>query len=108
LDIDLLIACFILTNHGQITDNRQRMTPGCQGSVFTGDAYGTELAFRRHTAEGLPCGDVSYKRPQHVEIWPAGKDFPITRSTKVDKLALKDAAKSIIEDLRRQGKWDAN
>jgi acyl-CoA synthetase (AMP-forming)/AMP-acid ligase II len=51
---------------------------------------------------------ASYKRPQHVEIWPAGKDFPITRSTKVDKLALKETAKSIIEDLRRQGKWDAN
>jgi non-ribosomal peptide synthetase component E (peptide arylation enzyme) len=50
---------------------------------------------------------ASYKRPQHVEIWPAGKDFPITRSTKVDKLALKEAAKIIIEDLRRQGKWDA-
>ncbi|NTV34983.1 MAG: acyl--CoA ligase, partial [Deltaproteobacteria bacterium] len=50
---------------------------------------------------------ASYKRPQHVEIWPAGKDFPITRSTKVDKLALKETAKSIIEDLRRQGKWDA-
>jgi len=49
---------------------------------------------------------ASYKRPQHVEIWPAGKDFPITRSTKVDKLALKEAAKPIIEDLRRQGKWD--
>jgi hypothetical protein len=42
-----------------------------------------------------------------VEIWPAGKDFPITRSTKVDKLALKEAAKIIIEDLRHQGKWDA-
>jgi len=51
---------------------------------------------------------ASYKRPQHVEIWPAGKDFPITRSTKVDKLALKEIAKSIIEDLRRQGKWDAS
>jgi len=51
---------------------------------------------------------ASYKRPQHVEIWPAGKDLPITRSTKVDKLALREAAKSIIEDLRRQGKWDAS
>ena len=37
----------------------------------------------------------------------AEKDFPITRSTKVDKLALKEIAKAIIEDLRRQGKWDA-
>jgi fatty-acyl-CoA synthase len=50
---------------------------------------------------------ASYKRPQHVEIWPTAKDFPITRSTKVDKLALKEIAKTIIEDLRRQGKWDA-
>lgn len=50
---------------------------------------------------------ASYKRPQHVELWPAGKDFPITRSTKVDKLALKEMAGPIIEGLRRQGKWDA-
>jgi acyl-CoA synthetase (AMP-forming)/AMP-acid ligase II len=53
-------------------------------------------------------GITSYKRPQHVEIWPAGKDFPLTRSTKVDKLALKEAATLIIEELRRQGKWDAS
>ncbi len=51
---------------------------------------------------------ASYKRPQHVELWPSGKDFPITRSTKVDKLALKEAAKSVIDDLRRQGRWDAS
>jgi len=50
---------------------------------------------------------ASYKRPQHVEIWPVAKDFPITRSTKVDKLALKDMAKPIVEELRGRGKWDA-
>ncbi|MBN1106026.1 MAG: acyl--CoA ligase [Deltaproteobacteria bacterium] len=50
---------------------------------------------------------ASYKRPQHVEIWPAGREFPMTRSTKVDKLALREAARGVIEDLRRRGKWDA-
>jgi len=54
------------------------------------------------------CQDIaSYKRPQHVEIWPADKDFPLTRSTKVDKLELQKIAESIVEELRRGGKWDA-
>lgn len=50
---------------------------------------------------------ASYKRPQHVEIWPADKPFPLTRSTKVDKLALKKLAEPIIESLRKKGEWDA-
>lgn len=50
---------------------------------------------------------ASYKRPQHVEIWPADKDFPLTRSTKVDKLALQTIAGPIIETLRSRGGWDA-
>jgi hypothetical protein len=41
-----------------------------------------------------------------VEIWPADKLFPLTRSTKVDKLALKTLAEEIIKDLREKGKWD--
>jgi len=54
------------------------------------------------------CQDIaSYKRPQHVEIWPADKDFPLTRSTKVDKLELQKIAEFIVEELRRGGKWDA-
>jgi fatty-acyl-CoA synthase len=52
-------------------------------------------------------GIASYKRPQHVELWPAGREFPITRSTKVDKLALQKLARPIVEQLRRDGKWDA-
>ena len=54
------------------------------------------------------CKNIaSYKRPQHVELWPVDKDFPITRSTKVDKLELKKEADIIIEKLREAGKWDA-
>ncbi len=49
---------------------------------------------------------ASYKRPQHVEIWPADKPFPITRSTKVDKLELKKEADVIVEELRKNGNWD--
>ncbi len=52
-------------------------------------------------------GIASYKRPQHVEIWPEDKDFPLTRVAKVDKKELKLAAESIVEELRRAGKWDA-
>ena len=50
---------------------------------------------------------AAYKRPLHVEIWPAEKDFPLTRSTKVDKLALSKLADPIVERLRTEGKWDA-
>jgi fatty-acyl-CoA synthase len=49
---------------------------------------------------------ASYKRPHHIEIWPADKEFPITRSTKVDKLALSKIAEEIIERLRSKGGWD--
>ena len=54
------------------------------------------------------CSNIAaYKRPQHVEIWPIDKPFPITRSTKVDKLELKKKAEIIAEELRKNGKWDA-
>jgi len=51
---------------------------------------------------------ASYKRPQHVEIWPSDKELPLTRSTKVDKLKLIELADPIVENLRNKGKWDAN
>jgi acyl-CoA synthetase (AMP-forming)/AMP-acid ligase II len=53
------------------------------------------------------CKEIaSYKRPQHVAIWPANDAFPLTRTAKVDKLALKNRAADIIADLRREGGWD--
>ncbi len=52
-------------------------------------------------------GIAAYKRPQHVEIWPADKEFPLTRVAKVDKNVLKTVAEEIVAELRRQGKWDA-
>ena len=54
------------------------------------------------------CSKIaSFKRPQFVEIWPEDKPFPITRSTKVDKMELKKQAEIIVEKLRKDGKWDA-
>ncbi len=53
------------------------------------------------------CKNIaSYKRPLHVEIWPADKEFPLTRSTKVDKLELDKLADPIIEKLKTEQKWD--
>ncbi len=49
---------------------------------------------------------ASYKRPQHVEIWPPGREFPLTRSTKVDKLELQKIAEPIVEKLRNEGAWE--
>lgn len=52
-------------------------------------------------------GIASYKRPQHVEVWPDDKEFPLTRVAKVDKKELKVLAETIVEDLRKQDKWDS-
>lgn len=52
-------------------------------------------------------GIAAYKRPQHIEIWPHDKEFPLTRVAKVDKRELKTVAEEIVEKLRREGKWDA-
>ena len=49
---------------------------------------------------------AAYKRPQHIEIWPHEKEFPLTRSAKVDKLGLAGLADDIINRLRKEGKWD--
>lgn len=50
---------------------------------------------------------ASYKRPQHIHLWPSGRELPLTRSTKVDKLKLVEMAGGIVENLRAVGKWDA-
>ncbi len=50
---------------------------------------------------------ASYKRPQHVEIWPSDQELPLTRSTKVDKLKLVEMAGPIVENLKNNGQWDA-
>ncbi len=52
-------------------------------------------------------GIAAYKRPQHIEIWPHDKEFPLTRVAKVDKRELKIAAEKIVEELRSEGRWDA-
>lgn len=62
------------------------------------------------TAEEIAeyCKEIaSYKRPQHVEIWPQDKDFPLTRVAKVDKRELKVIAEDVVEKLRRENRWDA-
>lgn len=54
------------------------------------------------------CKNIAaYKRPQHVQIWPVNKPFPITRTTKVDKIELIKEAELTVEKLRIDGKWDA-
>ena len=50
---------------------------------------------------------AAYKRPQHIEVWPHGQEFPLTRSAKIDKLKLAETAEDIIGRLRSEGKWDA-
>lgn len=72
--------------------------------AFVQPKPGTELAAEEVMEH---CkGIASYKRPQHVVIWPEDEPFPITRTAKVDKMALKANALEVIEDLRAQGGWD--
>lgn len=67
---------------------------------------GTDLSIEEIN---IHCKDIaSYKRPQHIEIWPENEDFPLTRSTKVDMLKLSEFADEKIVQLRLQGLWDAN
>jgi fatty-acyl-CoA synthase len=51
-------------------------------------------------------GIASFKRPQHVEIWPAEKPFPLTCSAKVDKIEMSRLAGEVVAQLRSAGKWD--
>ena len=52
------------------------------------------------------CGDISsYSRPSHVVVMKTG-EFPLNRVAKTDYMMLKTRAKEIVEDLRKQGKWD--
>jgi len=56
----------------------------------------------------IHCKSIaSYKRPVHVEIWREDEEMPLTRSAKVDKMQLLERAKIIVEELRQNGKWDA-
>lgn len=53
------------------------------------------------------CKNIAaYKRPQHVELWPADEPFPITRTTKIDKLILQQKALEVVEKLRQNSLWD--
>lgn len=49
---------------------------------------------------------ASYKRPIHVEIWPADELFPLTRTNKVDATEMNKLSVEIAEKLRAEGKWD--
>ncbi|MBN1533255.1 MAG: acyl--CoA ligase [Spirochaetes bacterium] len=54
------------------------------------------------------CDDISaYSRPSHVVILKSG-EMPLNRVAKTDYLTLKERARSIVKELRTQGKWDSN
>ncbi|HOP69775.1 MAG: class I adenylate-forming enzyme family protein [Dethiobacteria bacterium] len=74
--------------------------------AFVRPKKGVELT-AEEILEYCAQGIAAYKRPQHVEIWPADKDFPLTRVAKVDKKELKVLAEAIVEKLRQEGRWDA-
>jgi fatty-acyl-CoA synthase len=51
-------------------------------------------------------GIASYKRPLHVEIWPADQPLPLTRSAKVDKIEMNKLAMEVVDRLRASGEWN--
>lgn len=52
-------------------------------------------------------GMASYKRPVHIEVWPADQQFPLNKTGKVDAMVLIEKAREITEQLRQKGGWDA-
>ncbi|HOO37259.1 MAG TPA: class I adenylate-forming enzyme family protein [Deltaproteobacteria bacterium] len=52
------------------------------------------------------CSDISaYSRPSHVVVYDAG-ELPLNRVAKTDYMVLRDRAKTIVNELRDQGRWD--
>ena len=52
------------------------------------------------------CQDISsYSRPSHAVILKPG-ELPLNRVAKTDYVTLKEMAKGIVDQLRKQGKWD--
>ncbi|MBN1829031.1 MAG: acyl--CoA ligase [Deltaproteobacteria bacterium] len=52
------------------------------------------------------CKDISsYSRPSHVVLLDAGT-LPLNRVAKTDYMELKRRARAVIDDLRKEGKWD--
>lgn len=51
-------------------------------------------------------GMASYKRPLHVELWPADQAFLVNRVGKIDVPAMTRMAEEKVAELRRSGKWD--
>ncbi|MCF6193335.1 MAG: acyl--CoA ligase [Kangiellaceae bacterium] len=49
---------------------------------------------------------ASYKRPIYIEILPVDFEFTLTRSAKIDKLALQELAKVRVKQLQQNGGWD--
>jgi acyl-CoA synthetase (AMP-forming)/AMP-acid ligase II len=49
---------------------------------------------------------AAYKRPIHVELWPADQPFLLNRVNKVDVPKMIEQGLKVIEKLRAEGKWD--
>lgn len=53
------------------------------------------------------CKNIAaYKRPIHVELWPADEPFPVNRVGKVNVPAMIEQGEKVVEKLRAAGKWD--
>lgn len=51
-------------------------------------------------------GLAGYKRPVHVEVWPADRIFHVNRVGKIDVQAMINEAGPVVERLKSEGKWD--
>ncbi len=51
-------------------------------------------------------GLAGYKRPVHIEVWPAEKIFHVNRVGKIDVQAMINEAEPVVERLKSEGKWD--
>ena len=99
-----------LTSHPKIS---QAQVVGVPHDLYEDGVFAFVQA---HSGESLTAQEVmdhcrgmaSYKRPLHVELWPAGKPFPLNKTGKVDTLALIETAETCVKELRQAGRWDKN
>ena len=98
-----------LTKHPKIS---QAQVVGVEHEMFTDGVFAfvqpeTENGITKEEIDEYCKKIASYKRPLHIEFWSVGEQFPVNNVNKVNLLVLTEMAEKKVEDLRKEGSWDA-